>query len=244
MKAYFFCFLIILLSPAWTFSFGNETIGSYVEAKHIFDTVIYRDHRVTIYCGFSYDRNKDIYLPEDFIISSFPTRAAKMEREHVVPVENFGRAFVEWREGSPRCVDNQGKSFKGRKCAETASERFRMMEADLHNIFPSVGCVNAARRNFNFEELGSSGRELFGSACPIKFSGRKVEPPARAKGVVARAYLYMDWAYPEYRMSHQQKRLMETWDTSYPPDDWECERNRRIKDTQGNGNPFVDRKCH
>jgi deoxyribonuclease-1 len=116
------------------------------------------------------------------------------------------------------------------------------MEADLHNLFPSVGCVNAARSNFNFEELGIASQP-FGPTCPMKFAGRKVEPPARVKGVVARAYLYMDDAYGEYRMSRQQKRLMETWDSMYPPDAWECERNRRIRRVQGNGNPFVERQC-
>ena len=44
-------------------------------------------------------------------------------------------------------------------------------------------------------------------------------------------------------MSRQQRRLMETWDEQYPVSEWECERNRRIKAIQGNGNPFVERVC-
>lgn len=166
-----------------------------------------------------------------------------MEREHVVPAQNFGRAFVEWREGAPECRDGDGIPFKGRKCAGIASRQFRRMEADLHNLFPSVGCVNAKRSNFNFTELPSSAETPFGPTCPIKFQERRVEPPDPAKGVVARAYLYMDWAYDEYQMSKQQRRVMEAWDAAHPPDGWECERNRRIRRVQGNGNPFVEAKC-
>ncbi len=230
-----------LFFPSVLLAAGNERVGSYDEAKRLFDDV-YCGHRITVYCGFTYDGQRNIDLPDGFIIASHPSRASRMEREHVVPAENFGRAFREWREGSPLCIDSKGNPFKGRRCAELASERFRLMEADLHNLFPSVGCVNAARRNFNFEELGTASQP-FGPTCPMKFEGRKVEPPARAKGAVARAYLYMDDAYGEYRMSRQQKRLMETWDSMYPPDAWECERNRRIRRAQGNGNPFVERKC-
>ena len=136
------------------------------------------------------------------------------------------------------CV-RDGKPFKGRRCAELASEEFRFMEADLHNLFPSVGSVNATRSNYNFEELGDADMP-FGETCPVKLRSRKVEPPARSKGVVARAYLYMDWAYKRYKMSRQQKRLMATWNAMYPPSEWEILRNARIKQAQGNSNPFIE----
>lgn len=39
-------------------------------------------------------------------------RAKKVEWEHVVPAENFGRAFSEWRDGQEYCVDSKSQSFK------------------------------------------------------------------------------------------------------------------------------------
>ncbi|MCR4666870.1 MAG: endonuclease [Desulfovibrio sp.] len=234
--------LLLLCFPITALGDGNETISSYSEAKRIFDS-IHQQHRRTVYCGFSYSKTRDVELPDEFPLTPFPTRAQKMEREHIVPVENFGKAFPEWRNGSPMCVDNHGRAYSGRRCAQMASARFRLMEADLHNIFPSVGSVNAARRNFNFEELDGKGRQVFGPSCPVLFSGRKVEPPARAKGIVARAYLYMDQSYPEYHMSRRQKRLMEVWNATYPPDEWECRRNTMIRERQGNGNSFIEKAC-
>jgi deoxyribonuclease-1 len=46
-------------------------------------------------------------------------QARRLQWEHVVPAENFGRSFPEWRDGDPTCVDNRGKAFKGRNCARS-----------------------------------------------------------------------------------------------------------------------------
>ncbi|MBO4317432.1 MAG: endonuclease [Mailhella sp.] len=78
----------------------------------------------------------------------------------------------------------------------------------------------------------------------MKIKGKRVDPPERARGIIARAYLYFEQRYARYNMSRQQRRLMETWDAAYPVTEWECLRNRRIKAIQGNGNPFVERVCN
>ena len=148
---------------------------------------------------------------------------------------------MEWREGDAQCVNKNGKPFKGRKCAEKVNLRYRYMQADMYNLFPAIGAVNAIRGNFQYSELPGVAPD-FGS-CEAKVDGRRFEPPARAKGQVARAGLYMAWAYPEYRLSSQQKRLFEAWDRTYPVDSWECTRARRIENLQGNENPFVKRPC-
>ena len=76
-------------------------------------------------------------------------RAHRIEWEHVVPAEAFGQSFKEWREGHPDCVDNRGKSFKGRKCAEKVNPEFRQMQADMYNLYPAVGEVNGLRSNYS-----------------------------------------------------------------------------------------------
>lgn len=170
-------------------------------------------------------------------------RAQRLEWEHAVPAENFGRAFVEWREGDPQCVNRDGTPFKGRKCAEKMNMDFRHMHADMHNLFPSIGLVNADRSNYRYAEL--PGQAVAYGVCPAKVDteSRRFEPPDRAKGMVARASLYMDESYPVFRLSDQQKKLFEAWDKKFPPDAFECERNRRIAKLQGNDNPFITRKC-
>ena len=149
--------MLLMLCP------GISQAQTYADAKRMLYNDVYRtdDERVTIYCGFKFDAHRRIKLPDGFVIAAYPDRANRAETEHVVPCENFGRAFPEWREGSPLCVDTCGNPFKGRKCAELANEEFRQMEADLHNLYPSVGSVNAARKNYNFEELGAIHRTIW-----------------------------------------------------------------------------------
>ena len=233
--------ILFLLFPVLAWDSGNETIDSYAEAKHLLYASIYADHRITLYCAAQFDQHRAVKLPLGFIIAAHQDRAFRAETEHIVAAENFGRAFPEWREGAAQCLDSLGRTFKGRKCAETNKE-FRLMEADLHNLAPAIGAVNAARRNYRFGLLPSE-TSAWGS-CPMKISGRLVEPPDSAKGMVARTHLYMAEAYPaRFRLSQSQRRLFESWDREFPPDAWECEREQRIHEIQGNTNDFTARQC-
>jgi len=64
-----------------------------------------------------------------------------------------------------------------------------LMHADMHNLAPSIGAVNALRSNFNFAMLPGV-ESTFGS-CEMKIEGKRVEPPEAARGIIARTYLYM-----------------------------------------------------
>ena len=221
---------------------GNEWNDSFSKAKKTLERQIYHDHRITLYCGAAFDEKKNVTLPEGFTAAKHEKRAGKVEWEHVVPAENFGQAFAEWREGDAQCVDNRGKAFKGRKCAEKVSREYRLMQADLYNLYPAIGAVNALRQNYNFQMLPGE-KPDFGS-CEMKIADRKAEPPIRSRGQIARTYKYMADAYaPRYCMSRQQAQLMDAWDKMYPVDAWECTRARRIERLQGNENPFVKERC-
>ena len=222
---------------------GNRRLLSYQEARRILYADIYADHRITLYCAFPYTRDRKPKLPAAFRRDVYPDRAERVETEHLVPVENFGRSFVEWREGHPDCLDGQGRRYRGRKCAGRVNETFRLMEADLYNLYPAVGSVNALRSNLNFQELGENATLPFGPSCPLRISGRRVEPPLAARGSIARTYLYMEANYPRFQMSRQQRQLMQAWNRAYPPDTWECLRAERIKRIQGNANSFVEALC-
>ncbi|GAB1254995.1 endonuclease [Desulfovibrio falkowii] len=227
-----------ILAPALVLAAGNTTNDSFARAKKMLSQV-YEDHRVTLYCGAQYDAQGNVTLPEGIVIPI--KRANRVEWEHVVPAENFGRAFDEWREGSPECVDNRGKAFKGRRCAEKANMEYRHMQADMYNLYPAIGAVNAMRSNFSFQML--PGEESSFGSCEMKIADRKAEPPARARGQIARTYFYMQDAYPRYKMSRQQEQLMGAWDKMYPVDQWECTRAKRIEAVQGNENRFVKEPC-
>lgn len=223
-----------------TFATGNETNDSFAKAKKMLERQVYFDNRVTIYCGYPFDEEKNIDLPDGFMTKKHQKRANKMEWEHAVPAENFGQAFSEWRDGHPKCV-NKGKSFKGRKCAEKVNIQYRHMQADMYNLFPAVGSVNGVRANKRYSELPSA-KVAFGT-CEAKVDGKRFEPPVRSKGQVARAALYMADSYDKYRLSRQQEQLFNAWNKMYPVDQWECTRAKRIEKLQGNENRFVKEPC-
>lgn len=74
---------------------GNETFQSFNKAKKILEHEIVFDHRVTLYCRAPFDKDKWISLPEGFTTQAHQKRANRVEWEHVVPAENFGRFFAE-----------------------------------------------------------------------------------------------------------------------------------------------------
>lgn len=158
-------------------------------------------------------------------IRSQPVRAERIEWEHIVPASNFGRARQCWQKG-------------GRKNCTNNDPVFSKMEADLHNLAPAVGEVNADRQNFNFGFVGSSDVNYGSCNFKIDFKGRTAEPKNEVKGMLARVYFYMH-DYYDLPMSQQQQRLLMQWDKQFPPSAWEIERDKRIAARMGHHNPFV-----
>ena len=233
--------IFVLLFSAPALAVGNEFNDSFNRTKKVLETQIYWDHRITFYCLAAFDDEKRVVALDGFTTQHHLKRAGVVEWEHIVPTENFGRTFAEWRVGSPECVDGKGKTFKGRHCAEKASAEYRFMQADMYNLVPAIGAVNAARRNYNFALLPGVGN-AFGS-CPMKIEGDKAEPPEYSRGSIARTYKYMEATYPRYHMGVAQRRLMDAWDKNHPVDRWECVRARRIEVVQGNVNGVVSKQC-
>lgn len=225
---------------------GNTTISSFNKAKKLLQKFVYVDNQnmYTLYCNIPFDKNKHINLPIGFKTQKYKNRLKRWEAEHVVPAENFGRTFKEWRDGSEVCVDRKGKAFKGRKCAEKANTEYRLMQSDLYNLYPVIGSVNAARQNYNFTMIPNA-KSSFGSCdMLIDSKSRKVQPPESSRGVIARTYMYFEYAYPRYKMSTQQKKLMKAWDKQYPVSKWECHRSSIIHLVQGNKNPIMTARCN
>lgn len=221
---------------------GNMTNQSFSKAKKMLETQVYYDHRESIYCGMPFDEHKNVLeYPKNFPNSKNRNRMRKIEWEHAVPAENFGNIFIEWRAGHRDCTQ-YGRPFKGRRCAEKVNPNYRFMQADMYNLFPAIGSVNAARSNKQYSALPWVKESSFGE-CMIRIEGKRFEPPDAAKGELARAGLYMAWAYPQYTLSRQQRQLFEAWNRQYPASDWECTRYQRIRKLQKNDNPFLRDAC-
>lgn len=220
---------------------ANQKIDSFNKAKRLLETQIYNNHRTTIYCGAEFDFDKKVKPPKGFTSTKYINRSEKIEWEHVVPAENFGRTFNEWREGHKLCVNSKGKPFKGRRCAEKVNTEYRHMQSDMYNLYPAIGSVNALRSNYSFTVLPAAQSD-FGS-CDMKIESRKAEPPERSRGQIARTYLYMESTYKRYSMSKAQRQLMNAWDKMYPITAWECLRADKIYKIQNNENKIVTSRC-
>lgn len=137
----FFYLVLITTISLSAFADGNESISSFSKAKKNLERSVYMDHRETLYCGAEFDSKKNVIPPSGFSTNKHNKRAKRIEWEHVVPAENFGRTFSEWRDGHPQCVSSKGKSFKGRNCASKINTEYRLMQADMYNLFPAIGEV-------------------------------------------------------------------------------------------------------
>ncbi len=175
----------------------------------------------------------------------------RLEWEHVVPAAALGRALPSWRRGDPSCVDSRGKPFRGRRCARRASEVFRHMEGDMHNLFPTIGVLNEARAAHAVGLIDGEPRAYGSCDFEVAQGARarrgvaqgKVEPRPAARGEIARAYLYMDAAYPQARLVDRPlRRLLLRWHRADPVDDWERRRNDFVAARQGNRNPWISER--
>lgn len=234
--------IIIMLLPVLASAAGNETCQSFNKSKKILLRQVYRDQNQTFYCNSTFDFKKKVNHTSGYVPIKDNSRASRLEWEHVVPAHAFGQSFKEWREGDPKCVDSKGHTFKGRKCAEKINMQFRYMQADMHNLVPAIGEINGLRSNYSFSLIPGEERR-FGS-CDMEISNQKAEPPENIRGDIARIYFYMNDAYPGRGIiSKKNQKLFEAWNRQDPADGWECLREKRIRELQGNENTFISSQC-
>lgn len=152
-------------------------------------------------------------------------RAERTEWEHIVPAWTFGHQRQCWQNG-------------GREHCVKDDPVFRVMEADLFNLYPSVGEVNGDRSNFNYGMAAGVAPQYGQCKTKVDFDQRAAEPRDEVKGLVARTTFYMFDRY-KLSMSRQQQQLLMAWDKQFPATAWELERDKRITAVMGHSNPFV-----
>jgi len=236
-------FLLLLLSTL-LFSANTSFSKSKKELRKI-----YKDHQTTIYCGckYNYKDKKNMivrkscgYVPrnERTKKGNVNQRARRIEWEHLIPAENFGRQFSCWRDGNPKCVSSKGKAYKGRKCCTKVNKKYKLMQADMHNLFPSVGELNADRKNFRFDFEIALPKQYGQCEFNVLFKQKRARVREELRGVIARDYLYFN-KYHKMKLSKHEMKKYTIWNKKYPADTWEIERNKRITKIQGNTNGFI-----
>ena len=232
--------LTLILIPALSLAGGNTTNDSFNKAKGRLLKQVYYDHRETFYCGCPFTMDKKIIPSNKFSPDTKHSgRAVIVEWEHVVPAHAFGQSFKEWRDGDPDCIDNKGKAFKGRNCAQKVNMLYRYMQSDMYNLVPANGQINALRSNYSYAMIPGEPRR-FGN-CDMEIEDRKAEPRPEIRGDIARIYFYIDDAYPNHGIiSKKNRKLFQAWAKEDPIDDWERERAKRIEAIQRNHNKFVE----
>jgi deoxyribonuclease-1 len=195
---------------------------------------LFANHQKTLYCQCQYENNQ-INLSSCGMQSAEPKkRAHRLEWEHIMPAEQFGQQFRCWREV---LCERHGKPFKGRACCEQIEPLFRQMEAELYNLWPSVGLVNQARSNYRFAALGQK-KQFFGCDITIDKKTHRVEPSDNAKGIIARANLFLADRY-NISLSNAQRKLFQAWNTQFPPTSWELEWSEHVFLIEGYENPYI-----
>jgi len=241
-------FLTILALTSIPLFAKNTKITSFGNAKGKLASHVYGNKNKSFYCNCDYQKKSIKTKNCGYLLTKYKKRAKRIEWEHIVPAHAFGQSFKEWRNAKSICgfrtlKSGKTKSIGGRKCASKKNKLFRYMEADIYNLVPAVGAVNALRSNYSMAELSKTKKNIVCSSGMYK-EGRKVMPPNYRKGDVARIYMYMDSAYPGRGIiSKKNKKLFVAWDKMDPVSKKECQISRAKAKLQGNNNPFVIKRC-
>jgi deoxyribonuclease-1 len=213
--------------------------SSFGQAKKL-ALLIYADHRSTFYCGCEYTAEKLVQRAGCGYSPRNPgARSSRVEWEHIVPAFAFGAHRPCWSE--KLCRDSKGRQFKGRSCCRRSDPEFRSMEADLQNLAPEIGELNADRSHFVFGEVEGEARDYGRCDFEVDRRAKTVEPAPAIRGDIARAYLYMQHAYGQQALplSAPDIARFERWHRADPATPWERIRDARIAKIQGLHNPLL-----
>ena len=137
-------FILAFVACCICFSASSEEFTRFSTAKrHLIKTL--PENAKSLYCGCDIkkqgkklipDPSNCGYIPRKTLTSSgkVNVRALRIEWEHIVPAWEFGHQLQCWQNG-------------GRKNCRKVSAKVRKMEADINNLAPAIGEINADRSN-------------------------------------------------------------------------------------------------
>lgn len=223
---------LTLLFCLFVATFAQGAPDNFDQAKVELRRYVYHDRNTEgdFYCGCTFQwtgaTGGRVDLPScGYEVRAQENRAQRIEWEHILPASSTGQARQCWQDG-------------GRSNCNRTDPIFNAMEADMHNLTPAIGEVNADRSNYRFSVL--PGEPYRHGQCEFKvsFSQRSAEPRDEIKGLIARVYFYMHDRY-DLNMANAQQQLMLAWHRLHPVSDWERERDQRIAARMGHNNAFV-----
>ncbi len=200
-------FIFALLLCVISFTINAEQFTRFSSAKkHLIKTL--PTNAKSIYCGCDIKRKGKKLVPDATHCGYVPRntftrsgnvnqRALRIEWEHIVPAWEFGHQLQCWQDG-------------GRKNCRKVSAKFRMMEADINNLAPAIGEINADRSNYRFGMLAQNANQYGRCEVKVNFKQRVIEPPVYARKRIADAYAYMQKTYG-LKISNQQQKLFNAW---------------------------------
>lgn len=222
---------LFFLSPAVSWADSPE---SFEKAKRL-ASKLFSAKRETIYCGCPFNSNNKIDLDSCHMQAAKRfKRANRMEWEHIMAASFFGRHFRCWTE---RLCEHRGKRYRGRKCCEKIDSQYNHLAGELFNLWPSVGLINQLRSDYNQTELVRK-KDSYGCEFAVDRVKRQVEPADSAKGIVARANLFMAQHY-NIPLTAAQAKQFQQWHKQYPVSDWEKEWAAKVAQIEGYQNPFI-----
>lgn len=177
----------------------------------------YREGGTTFYCNcrFAYEEKSGRYRVDHDSCAYRPRnetrRSLYVEWEHVIPASRLGSHLTAWQNGAEECVTSAGREFKGRRCARRAVTTFRQMEADLNNLKPVIGEVNASRGDFDYGEI--DGEEYIFGNCDFEIDYERdlAEPRDAIRDDIAAIYRYMQQKY-NLKLTPAEEQMVESWE--------------------------------
>lgn len=122
------------------------------------------------------------------------------------------------------------QSWLAEKFGGKNNPEFKQAQADVNHLFVSDSRTNSKRSNHPFADCGQEN-----SLCQNGY-----EPVDSAKGIVARAMLYVSWQY-DVTLPQGLVTTLKDWNSTYPVTSYELNRNDGAEEIQGNRNYFIDR---
>ncbi len=169
-------------------SLASLALDAHAQAPRTFSEAktiawkLYAPQSTEFYCGCKYTGNRIDLASCGYVPRKNAKRAQRIEWEHIVSAWQIGHQRQCWQNG-------------GRKNCSRNDKPFQLAEADLHNLVPSIGEVNADRSNFSFGWVAEQKNQYGACQTRVDFKARKVMPRASIRGMVARTHLYMSKYY-------------------------------------------------
>lgn len=180
---------------------------NYID-REVFWKQLYKEGGWTLYCGYRFDLE------------------GRSQEGYAVGIDQMYP--TDWMLDHLQCRNRA-------ECS--ASKQFRMMEADMHNLYPEWSDLMVYRSGREFGNVPGEDSRL--KDCDFEWNANLVEPRDLSKGNVARSILYMHLQY-KLPVPPGMMTTMKAWNRADPPSEQEKVRNDRIEDLQGRRNPYID----